>query len=345
MKPPDRQPPDNDTEDAPWEPNGQKGFPDEMDRVWGLHQPLDDSRTQELADDLLVHALLVGRFQDTPELASQRVNRVCLAFERLLSPARWYWKVGLSTAAAAIIVLGLALFFFSSQNVQAQLSQVLDAFDIGDRTFQIDIGEDPGQPSPDSPKGWTRAAHRPAFKSARARMLAKRLDGALLYVRNRKHVLTYTTPTGLKIARGFDGKQGWMTHPWRGLPVSSDPNLLQAAIPDEAVSLLFVDLRDMLHQIRKNYTLSKPCRSPSQDGGPSVLYFAADRVTPRTRLPRRIELWVDAETGQIHDILCTGVSFRRSVAQYVLRITLVNAAPLSSDWFTPQAHLSREQTL
>jgi hypothetical protein len=319
-------------------------------------QPLDDARIQEVADDLLVHALLVGRFQDMPEAASQRVKRVCSAFDRSVGTTRWYWRAGLSTAAAAVILIGLALFLFPTQNAQAQLGHMLDAFDAGDKTYQIEIGEDPNQSPAEAEKGWTRPLRRPAFKPARGRMQAKRLDGALLYVRNRQQILTYTLPTGHKIARGFDGQQSWITgprtrsnafgsptHPWRRLPAGSDPNLLRAEIPEEGVSLLWVDLRDLLHQIRKNYVVSRPCRSPSQDGTTPVLYVVADRVTPRTRLPRRIELWVEAQTGQLHDILCTGVRFHRSARQYAYRITLVDVAPLSSDWFTPQAHLSNEQ--
>lgn len=332
MKPPDSQAPCDDTQDVPWDPDNPKQSP-------------DDARVQELTDDLLVHALLLGRFQDTPETMSERVNRVCSAFERSLGATRWYWRAGLSTATAAMILVGLALFFFPTQNVHAQLSQVLDAFDVGDKTYQIDISEDTDRSSLDSRKGWTRPLRRPTFKPARGRMLAQRLDGALLYVRNRKHVLTYTMPTGLKIVRGFDGQQDWMTHLWRRLPAGSDPNLLRTEIPEEAVSLLFVDLRDLLHQIRKNYAVSRPCRSPSQDGKTSVLYFVADRVTPRTKLPRRIELWVDAETGRLRHILCTGVTFQRSVPRYALRITLVGEDPLSSDWFTQQAHLSGEQSM
>ena len=101
-----------------------------------------------------------------------------------------------------------------------------------------------------------------------------------------------------------------------------------------------VDLRDILHQIRKDYAVSRPCRSLTQDGATPVMYLVADRIAPRTKLPRRIELWVETETGQLHDILCTGVRFHRSAPRYTLRITLVDVAPLSFDWFTPQAHIS-----
>jgi hypothetical protein len=342
MKPPEVPPPDDDIPIAPRD--SENG-----------NEPLGDAQIQKWADDRFVHALLVGRFQDTPETASQRVARVCSAFEKSVGARRWYWRAGLSTAAAAVLLVGLAVFFWPAQSVQAQLRQVLDTFDVGDKTYQIDISEDTDPPAPDARKSWTHPLRRPAFKPARGRAVAKRLDGALLYVRNRKQVLTYTLPSGRKIARGLDEPQSWIAgpptrsntfgspaRPWRRLPAGSDPNLLREEIPEAAVSLLLLDLRDMLHQLRKHYTVSRPSRSPSQEGTTSVWYVVADRVTPRARLPRRLELWVEAETGQIHDILCTGVSFHRSAPRYALRITLLESAPLAPDWFTPQAHLSGE---
>jgi hypothetical protein len=331
--------------------------PPEIQPPWDNEDlPLDPTRTQDVADDLVVHALLVGRFQDTPETASQRVQRVCAAFDRSVGATRWYWRAGLPTAAAAAILIGLALSFFPVQNVHAQLDRVLDTFDTGDKTYRIEIGEDPNQSGPEATKDRTRPLRRPTFKPARGQTLAKRLDGALLYIRNRQQVLTYTLSTGHKVARGFDGQQNWITgprtrsnafgdptRPWRRLAAGSDPNLLHTEISDEGASLLSVDLRDLLHQIRRNYVVSRPCPSPARDGDTPVLYWVADRITGRTRLPRRIELWVEAQTGRLHDILCTGVRFHGSTRQYVYRITLVDVVPLSSDWFTPQAHLSDEQ--
>jgi len=305
--------------------------------------PLDEPQVQKLADDALVHALLVGRFQDTPEATSHRVEQACRAFEKAFR-IRQHWIRGLSTAAAAALLLGFVFLGLPAPRAQARLKQVLDAFDVGDKTYQIDIGLDIETPVSDLGRRSRLALRRPTFRSAAGTMPTNRLDGALLYVRARQHVLAYTLPTGLKVTRGFDGQRGWMIHPWRGLPTGSDPNLLRTEIPDEALSLLFVDLRDILHQIRKNYRLSEPRRAVSSNGRPPVLYLVADRASPRRRLPRRIELWVNAQTGQLHDILCSGMSFPKSAPRYVVRLSLVRTEPLSSDWFTARAHLADAQT-
>ena len=58
----------------------------------------------------------------------------------------WHWKAGLSTAAAAIVILGLILVLSAPLDVQADLAPILAAFDIGDKTYQIDISRDTHRP-------------------------------------------------------------------------------------------------------------------------------------------------------------------------------------------------------
>jgi hypothetical protein len=47
--------------------------------------------------------------------------------------------------------------------------------------------------------------------------------------------------------------------------------VLRTEIPDEIVSLLFLDLQDMLHQIQENYALSEPSQSTSQEDERSLV--------------------------------------------------------------------------
>jgi hypothetical protein len=150
-----------------------------------------------------------------------------------------------------------------------------------------------------------------------------------------------TTPTGQKVSKGFDGQRSWMISPWGRLRTSNDPNLLQRDIPEDIASLLFLDLRDMLHQVGENYSVSEPTEWTLQDSQMRVLCYVAERTTRRARLPRRIELWVDAETNQLDHIICTGMAFRDPSARYTLRVDLVSSDPLPADWFTQEAHLGR----
>ena len=316
-----------------------RDVPDELDDA-GLAG--EGEATPEVADELLVDALLTGHFQDTDETTSRRVEEACRAFERPPHPLWQHWRAGLSTAAAAVIVVGLVLTFWAPQEVQADLTEILDTFDVGDKTYQIEISKDAYQPLRPGPRrNRGRVRHGQPFRVPRPKPTPRYLDGALLYIRGQQYVLACTTPTGQKVSKGFDGQQGWMVGPGGRPRTSNDPNLLQRDIPEDIASLLFLDLRDMLHQVGENYDVSEPTEWTLQDSQMRALCYVAERITRRARLPRRIELWVDAETNQLDHIICTGMVFRDPSARYTLRIDLVSTDPLPADWFTQEAHLRR----
>jgi hypothetical protein len=236
-------------------------------------------------------------------------------------------------------VVGLILIFSSPQNVQAHFGQVLEAFDTGDKTYRIDIGK---------PHDFVRGPFRPGARGqggrtgprpAGRRLAPRRLDGALLYVRGRQYVLVCTTPSGRKITRGFDGQQSWLAHPWRQPQVSNDPNLLQKELPEDIASLLFLDLRDTLHQVRANYRLHELADAEAPNGRLPIRHFVATRRNQHRSLPQRIELWFDPETDQLEQIVCGGGG-PRGRRRPTLRISLIDTDPLPADWFTPQTHLS-----
>ena len=97
-------------------------------------------------------------------------------------------------------------------------------------------------------------------------MTARRLDGASLYVRGRSYVLVCQTRRGGRITKGYDGTESWVVYPWGASAASEDPNLVKTEIPDHVSALLFLDLRDTLHQIEKDYELSGPSTGTLEDG-------------------------------------------------------------------------------
>ncbi len=294
---------------------------------------------EPIADELLVDALLKGRYRDTPETTARRIAQAGRALEAAPRRIRLRWKAGFSTAAAAVIVLGLILTLYPPQSVQADLAPILGAFDEGDKTYQIDIAADSNEPAPRRGYGRQRLRRRLAFKSPRQGMAARRLDGAILYVRGRCYVLTCRTGRGGKITKGFDGKESWLVCPWGASSRGDDHSLLQQDIPDHISSLLFLDLRDMLHQIEQDYILSGPSTGTVAGGQTSMEYYVAERTRRRDRLPRRIELWVDPVTHELQQVVCTGVRFRGPrMPRYILRITPIDTKPLPEDWFTQKAH-------
>jgi len=305
--------------------------------------PVSKGVPKAIADDLLVHAMLRGRYQDTPAAMQSRVDRVCRRFERAPRLIRWPWRMGLSTAAAAVVVVGLILIFSSPRDVQADFGQVLEAFDVGDKTYQIEIGDQLRLSRRPIRPGRRRAGRGRGGPASDRRTLPRRLDGALLYMRGRQYVLVCNTPTGRRITKGFDGRQSWLACPWRQPRVSDDPNLLAADIPDDIASLLFLDLRDILHQVRANYRLYELADAEAPNGRLPVRHFVAERRSRRPALPQRIELWFDPETDQLEQILCVEAGLRGR-RQSTFRISLVDTDPLPADWFTAQAHRPESPT-
>lgn len=298
------------------------------------------SDPKRLADDLLVDAMLQGRYQDTPKTTAERVERACHALEGSPRLIPFRWKAGLSTAAAAVIILALVLTLSSPQSVRADLGPILEAFDEGDKTYRIDIITDANESRPPRRFERLRTGHRPPFRPPRRGMTARRLDDATLSIRGRSYILICRAPRGGQITKGFDGTESWLITPWGGSRRSDDPNLLRTEIPDHISSLLFLNLRDTLQQIEEHYILSGSSAGTLADGQTPTEYYLAERIARRGGMPRRIELWVDPITHELQQITCTSVAFRSPrETRYTLQITLVDTTPLPEDWFTQQAHL------
>lgn len=297
------------------------------------------SDAERIVDELLLDALLKGRYQDTRGTTAERVERVCHALETAPRVIPLRWKAGLSTAGAAVVILGLILTLRSPQSAQADLAPILAAFDTRDKTYHIDIIADANEPTPRRGFGRRQPARRPAFISPRRGLTAGRLDDATLYIRGGRYVLTCRTGRGGRVTKGFDGSKSWLVYPWGAATRADDPNLLTTDLPDHISCLLLLNLRDMLRQISATYIVSGPSAGALDDGGMPVEYYLAERIQRRGETPRRIELWVTPSTHELQQIICTGVQFHGPrTARYTWQISLVNTNPLPQDWFTQEAH-------
>ena len=91
-------------------------------------KPKETAEVKDLTDELQ-RAVSRGWIElvkeDTPEAKAQRVTRACQALEAGPRIIPWHWKAGFSTAAVAIIVLGLILVLSAPQEVQADLAPIL----------------------------------------------------------------------------------------------------------------------------------------------------------------------------------------------------------------------------
>lgn len=302
--------------------------------------PSEKDSPDRIAEDRLLHAMLKGRYRDDAGMMQRHIDE---ALDRLKRPARvtWRpWRAGLSTAAAAVVVLGLLLMFSAPGDVQADFEPILEAFDRGDKTYKIEMG-DRLRLSARPRRGFQRRMRSgPRRQGSPRHMQGPAPNSAILYTRADQYVLEFTARDGRKIAKGFDGRQSWLAGPWRKPQMTNDPNLLHAYIPEDIASLLFLDLRDILHQVGANYEVHELADAEAPNGRLPMRHFIAKRHGRRSKLPRRIELWFDPTTDQLEEILCVETGLRGPRRRQTLRISLVSTEPLPSDWFTPKAHAS-----
>lgn len=299
-------------------------------------QPEPNART--MANDLLVNAILKGWYQDSATSTAERVTRAINELEKSQRTIFFNnWAVKLTSAVAAVIVICFAVTIFNTTptTAYADFSDVLASFDLGDKTYQIDICDKAkkGQDSLEEP------AQRYTFKSPRRGNLAKRLDGAKLYIRQNQYVIKYRTARGRGVTKGYDGKNSWLIkHVRRQSFLINDPNSIRSELPEHIHSLLFMNLREILHQIEQDYTLAAPTQNRTDDQE-HLDYYIADRISQRGKMPERVELWYNRTTNQIQQIIFTGLSFYSPrTPRHTLQITLLSTDPLSEDWFIPETH-------
>lgn len=288
----------------------------------------EDHNTESIADELLVDAMLKGHYQDSPQSIAKRVDKACNQMDtdgRNHIFNHWMAKI---SAAAAVIILGFIFVFNTPPTAYADFAAVLAAFDIGDKTYQININ------------AATDNAPQYQYKSPRRGNTAEHLDGASLYIRQHSYVLDYRSARGRGITRGFDGHSHWLLlHHRQQSVLSDDPNSLYSEVPDYIQELLFMDLRQMLHQIQTKYRLSEPILSPEDGDIGQIQHYVAERISLRGKMPKYIELWFDTTANQLQKIQCSDISFHsaRSV-KYTMQIELVSTEPLPDSWFNPQSH-------
>lgn len=299
---------------------------------------LTKAEVQATADDLLVHALLQGRLQDSPQTKARRVQRVCRAVKpNRISFWRAYWKIESWAAAAALaLLLGLWLIPGGTSSAYAGFDEVLASFETGDKEFAVDIFADSPDPAvhrPDAKEGGRR-------RGGRARS-ALHLDGAVIYVRGNQSVLKYQGNRGWGVSKGFDGRDSWVVqHHRRQSWLGDASGRAVAEIPDYVHGLMLMNLHGMLNRITQDYQWAGECGENRPDGAVEV--YAARRRSNRPELPEWIRIEFNATTRQVQTIVCGGLALGKRKGQgqtYTLEMRLAGTNPLPADWFSPEPHL------
>ena len=293
---------------------------------------------QATADDLLVHALLQGRMQDSPRTKVRRVRRVCRAVKpNRISFWRAYWRMELWTAAAALaLLLGLWLIPGGAPSAYAGFEEVLLTFESGDKEYAVDIFSEP----PDS-AGLRADMAEDGRRRGRGGRTALHLDGAVLYIRGNQSVLAYQGNRGWGVTRGFDGRDSWVVqHHRRQSWISDGSGRAVTEIPDYVHGLMVMDMHGILNRVRQDYRLTGG-QSP-EDGAGSLDVYTARRSSDRPELPEWIRIEFNCEVRQLQTIVFGGLALdkRRGPGRpYTLEMRLKGTKPLPANWFSPEAHL------
>lgn len=299
-----------------------------------------DMDIESVADQLLIDSLLKWKHKDTPKSIDQRVKQVSEGIDQMhRNYIITHWKSKL-TVAAAVIIIGFIMVINSPPTVQADFAAVLNAFDTGDKIYKINISSQNGL---DQDRN-TRQAQHYSYRSPRRGNTTRNLDGAMLYIRQKCYVLKYRTSRGRGITKGFDGNKKWLiNHFRRQSTLSKDPNSIPSDLPDYISSMMFLNLRDMLHKIEEQYILSEPILNPETDANQYIQYYVADRISQRGKMPKHVEIWFDTKVKQVQQIVFTELSFHSPRSpRHNLQIILESTESLSEKWFTPEMHLSQE---
>ena len=239
-----------------------------------------------------------------------------------------------TTAAAAVLILGLATLWFSigTQTASAAIREldriIVNSMKSKDRTFDIvveDITTD---------RRGTRSA-RPESQ----RPPKPPLDGASLYVRSaNQFVLIRKTQDGIPFVTGCNGKQSWAINTRGPVRFSADVHRFDHDLPGHETSIPLTNLHEGLQQLKRAYDLTFSALGPEEyqtgDGNEARQLIAVKK--PKERGPQRVEIVYDATTGGI--LRMRFVQMPYGPDRLDLRLSLVSEEELSSDFFEHTSH-------
>ena len=239
-----------------------------------------------------------------------------------------------TTAATAVLILGLATLWFSigTQTASAAIREldriIVNSIKSKDRTFDIvveDITTD-------------RRGKRSARPESQ-RPPKPPLDGATLHVRSgNQFVLMRKTLESVPFITGSNGQQSWSVNPRGPVKVSDDVNEFNRDLPGHETSVPLTNLNEGLQQLKRAYDLTFSALGPEEyqtgDGNEARQLIAVKKL--KERGPQRVELVYDATTGGI--LRMRFVQMPYGPDRLDLRLSLVSEEELSSGFFEHTSH-------
>jgi hypothetical protein len=282
--------------------------------------------------------LLHDRLRNT--LGTDGVPNAIHLSTTLESPRVWLanlWSMGAvarTTAAAAVLMLGLTVLWFTigTPTASAAIREldriIVNSMRTKDRTFEI-VVED-------------IATERRGKRFARPELQRPPkppLDGATLYVRSgNQFVLKRKTQEGLPFITGSNGQQSWAVNPRGPVKISDDVNEFNRDLPGHESSVPLTNLHDGLEQLKVAYDLTFAALGPeeyqAEDGHETRQLIAVKK--PKERGPQRVEIVYDGATGGI--LRMRFIQMPYGPDRLDLRLSLVSEEELPSDFFEHASH-------
>jgi hypothetical protein len=250
-------------------------------------------------------------------------------------------SLGRTTAAAAVLTIGLATLWFSIGTPTASAAiRELDRIIVNsmrsiDRTYEI-VVEDIT----------TERRGKRTIRPETQRPPKPPLDGATLYVRSRNQfVLKRKTEEGLPFLTGSNGQQSWAINTRGPVRVSSDIHRFDHDLPGHETSVPLTNLHEGLQQLKHAYDLTFSALGPDEylpeDSHEARLLIAVKK--PKERGPQRVEIVYDATSGGI--LRMRFVQMPYGPDRLDLRLSLVGEEELPSDFFEHASHHVRDRKI
>jgi hypothetical protein len=313
---------------------------------------LDDTLTadqqEELSAWIKVHPEHARTFAEAM-LLHDRLRNTLAAYETPVALRRssnigppWGWlgeawltsSLARTTAAAAVLILGLATLWFSigTPTASAAIREldriIVNSMRSKDRTFEIVVEDITIEP-----RGKRSA------RSESQRPPKPPLDGATLYVRSgNQFVLIRKTQEGLPFVTGSNGQQSWAINTRGPVRVSADVHRFDHDLPGHETTVPLTNLHEGLQQLKVAYDLTFSALGPeeyqTEDGHEARLLIAVKK--PKERGPQRVEIVYDAISGGI--LRMRFVQMPYGPDRLDLRLSLVSEDELPSDFFEHTSH-------
>ncbi len=262
-----------------------------------------------------------------PREGRENASNVTLALPRE-DKGFLFWR---TTAAAAVLIAGLATLWFSvgTSTASAAIREldriIVNSMRSKDRTYEIvveDIATDRRGKGPES--------QRPPKPP---------LDGATLHVRSgNQFVLLRKTQQGLPFITGSNGKQSWSINTRGPVRVSSDIHRFDHDLPGHETSVPLTNLHEGLQQLKYAYDLTFSTLGPEeyrpQDGHEARLLIAVKK--PKERGPQRVEIVYDSITGGVMRVRFVQMPYGPD--RLDLRLSLLSEEELPANFFEHTSH-------